>query len=110
MLPAGVERYLSEIARMLRPGGLCVASYFLLNETSLAGVRAHTTFMSFDVEGADRRCRLHDAAKLEAAIALDESFVLQVCERNGLRIRTVRRGAWFAGRTNDQDVVLVEKP
>jgi hypothetical protein len=32
MLPDAVEQYLREISRLLAPGGVCVASYFLLND------------------------------------------------------------------------------
>src|SRR5262249_6791786 len=42
-LPAGeVAHYLREISRVLRPGGKCVISFYLLDEQSLAGIQAGT--------------------------------------------------------------------
>ena len=35
MVAEEVEHYLSEIARVLKPGGRCLISFFLLNEESL---------------------------------------------------------------------------
>jgi SAM-dependent methyltransferase len=40
MLPKDVERYLSEIARMLKPGGRVLATFFLVNARRLAAFRA----------------------------------------------------------------------
>jgi SAM-dependent methyltransferase len=40
MLPADVQHYLSEISRVLAPGGRCFATFFLLNDESLALIRS----------------------------------------------------------------------
>jgi hypothetical protein len=45
----------------------------------------------------------------EAAVALDESFVRDAHRRAGLRIRDMRRGAWWSGTAHDQDVLAVER-
>jgi SAM-dependent methyltransferase len=105
MLPDGVAHYLREISRLLKPGGMCVASYFLLNDDSLAGVRAGRSFMPFPIEGAAGIYRLHDAAVPEAAVAFDEPFIRSIHERAGLAIRDIRRGRWWSGGAHDQDVV-----
>ena len=47
MLPDAVEHYVHEISRLLAPGGVCVASYFLLNGETRTGVDAGSSFMSF---------------------------------------------------------------
>ena len=36
MFPPDVKHYLDEISRVLKPGGRCLSSYFLMNEESLA--------------------------------------------------------------------------
>jgi SAM-dependent methyltransferase len=105
MLPDAVEQYLREIARLLAPGGVCVASYFLLNEETRAGVDAGRSFMSFLVEHPSGLCRLHDAGLPEAAIALEETFVRRLHQQFGLSIQDVRRGYWWSGQRHDQDVV-----
>lgn len=107
MLPDEVANYLTEIARVLVPGGWCVASFFLLNATTRDGVEQGRSFMSLAVRDPSGHARLHDAAIPEAAVALEESFVLQCCRQSGLVVKDVRRGGWSAGTTNDQDVVTL---
>jgi SAM-dependent methyltransferase len=105
MLPDGVEHYIREIARVLAPGGTCVATFFLLNDQSRAAVEAGRSFMSFGVGHPSGLCRLHDAAVPEAAVALEETFVRRIHDAAGLRIADVRRGRWWSGERHDQDVV-----
>ena len=107
MMPDAVEHYLHEISRLLAPGGVCVASYFLLNDETRAGINTGLSFMSFGVEHPSGLGRLHDADMPEAAVALEETFVRRVHEQAGLRIRDVRRGGWWNGRAHDQDVITV---
>ena len=107
MLPDGVEQYVREISRLLAPGGVCVASFFLLNQETRAGVNSGRSFMSFEFEHASGVCRLHDPKKPEAAVAFDEAFVRRVHEDAGLRIQDVRRGKWWSGEAHDQDVLTV---
>jgi SAM-dependent methyltransferase len=107
MMPDAVEHYLHEISRLLAPGGVCVASVFLLNDETRIGVETGRSFMSFRVGHPSGLCRLHDATVPEAAVALEEQFVRRVCEQAGLPIRDVRRGQWWSGERNDQDVVTV---
>jgi SAM-dependent methyltransferase len=105
MLPDSVEHYLREIARVLRPDGVCVASFFLLNGERSTCLVEGRSFMSFPVVHPSGLCWLHDALKPEAAVALDEGFVLRAYENAGLRIRQLRRGDWWSGRADDQDVI-----
>ena len=105
MLPDQVAQYLTEIARLLVPGGVCVESYFLLNEQSAVGIDAGLSFMSFGVRHPSGMCRLHSADVPEAAVALDEAFVVDAHEKLGLRIRDVRRGGWWRGAAHEQDVI-----
>jgi SAM-dependent methyltransferase len=107
MLPDAVEHYLHEISRLLVPDGICVASYFLLNDETRAGVDQGHSFMSFPVPHPSGLCRLHDATVPEAAVALEETFVQRIHEQAGLHIRDIRRGRWWSGEAHDQDVLTV---
>jgi SAM-dependent methyltransferase len=108
MLPDAVEHYVNEISRLLATDGVCVASYFLLNDQSRAGVDGGNSFMSFPVQHPSALCRLHDAAVPEAAVALEETFVEHIHRQARLSIRDVRRGLWWSGKPHDQDVLVVE--
>jgi SAM-dependent methyltransferase len=105
LLPDAVAQYLREVSRVLVPDGLCVASYFLLDEESRRGVDAGRSFLSFGVEHVSGLCRLQDAAVPEAAVALDETFVRDVHAKASLDIVELRRGQWSQGTADDQDVV-----
>jgi SAM-dependent methyltransferase len=105
MLPDDVEQYLREISRLLAPGGVCVASYFLITDDNRAGIDNGRSFMSFGVPHASGVCLLHDAAVPESAVAFDEAFVCRAHAQAGLRIRDIRRGQWWNGVAHDQDVV-----
>jgi SAM-dependent methyltransferase len=105
MLPDDVAHYLAEIGRVLRPGGTCAASFFLLNDERRRAVARGRSFMTFPFEDASGRARLHDLQRPEAAIALDEDFVLRAYDEAGLKAERIRRGDWWNGRADDQDVV-----
>jgi len=107
MMPADVQQYVDEIARVLAPSGVCIASYFLLNPETSSLVAARQSFKSFGVIHNSGLARLHDESVPEAAVALDEGFVRGIHERAGLGIHDVRRGKWAMGTANDQDVLTV---
>ena len=106
LLPEAVEQTLLEVARLLKPDGMCVASCFLLNDDNRASVEAGRSFMSFGV--ALDRSRVHSASCPEAAVALDEAFVRAVAHRVGLKISDIRRGGWWNGAADDQDVMALQ--
>ena len=93
MLPEDMEHYLSEIARVLKSGGRCLITYFLLNEESLELINAGTTAWDFKYDFGKYRATDYDTP--EAAICYDEAFVLGLYEQYGLRIkRPIRYGSW----------------
>jgi SAM-dependent methyltransferase len=104
--PDDAAHYVHEVARLLAPGGFCVASYFLLDDERRASIDAGRSFIPFPVEHPSGVCRLHRAAAPEAAVAFDETFVRRLHDESALRIRDVRRGEWWRGIRHDQDVVV----
>jgi SAM-dependent methyltransferase len=106
VLPDGVANYLCQIARVLRPGGWSVISYFLLNDISCQGIDQGRSFLPFLVVHASGLARLHNAAAPETAVALDEAFVMETYDRLGMVLREpIRRGRWCDGVAHDQDVI-----
>ena len=109
MLPDAAAHYLQEIGRVLAPGGTCAASWFLVNDERRPSLDAGRSFMPFAYTADSGRARLHDRDVPEAATAIDEPFVLAAYEQAALRVTRVRRGEWWSGRADDQDVITAVK-
>lgn len=111
MLPRDVERYIAEVARVLRPGGRCWATFFLLNEESRRLIEAGQSSLPFQHPGEGYVTI--DPAVPEAAIAFEETFLRALMAQNDLEIQEpIRYGSWC--RREDtltyQDVVIATKP
>jgi SAM-dependent methyltransferase len=109
MLPPEVRHYLAEIRRVLKPGGRCLATFFLLNEESIAAARSGSAGRSFEHQGAGYR---YDYARSpEAAIAYQETDVLGFLDEAGLELHVpIRRGRWAGlGPPPNQDTVVFRR-
>ncbi len=110
LLPAGARNYLSETARVLRPGGRAFMTFFLLNEHSLHGIDQRTS--KFDFVHDQGTHRVIDLQVPEAAVGLPESDVTTWLNSSGLQtIDPVYYGSW-SGRKKlltAQDVIVAEK-
>lgn len=110
MLPADLEHYLAQIARVLRPGGRCLITYFLLTDESLELIHAGRSTLDFHhpLEG----CLIKNPKMPEAAVAYPMESVRQLYARHGLRItEPIHFGSW-PGRPrylSYQDIVVAVK-
>jgi SAM-dependent methyltransferase len=102
--------YAAEVARLLRPGGRCFLSLFLITPATRAGITAGHSRFAFDADGAgpifeaEPDCPGH-------AVACDESWLLEILAGHGLTpARPIAYGAW-SGRTAShyQDLLVLEK-
>ena len=105
-------RYLSEMARVLRPSGRTWNTFMLLDRVSepLAINAANPNVRMPHVVAGARVVLPHDP---EAVIGLYTSTVAAAHREHGLRIDEVRNGPW-SGRTDDirasyQDVIIATK-
>jgi SAM-dependent methyltransferase len=111
MLPPDVEHYLHEIVRVLKPGGRCLITYFLLNEESSALIKNGKGTYNFEHEM--QGYRTINAKQPEAAIAYPEPFVRDLYGKCGLKLREPLHYGLWSGRTHYlgfQDVVIAVKP
>ena len=104
-----VQHYLEEINRVLKLGGRCLCTCFLLNEESeLAILQGHSTLdISYKLED----CFTNDLAVPESAIGYKEALLLEWMEDSGLDVTGKYYGYW-SGRscfTSMEDIVIVEK-
>ncbi len=107
MLPDGVANYLTEIARVMKPTGLCLATFFILDEESSANRAAGRTVPSFAFPWGEQGCRIDVLDIPEAAIAYPEDLIRTLYGRSGQHIAAIDRGQWGRGSLipNMQDAV-----
>jgi SAM-dependent methyltransferase len=79
MLPPGMENYLAEVARVLRQGGRCLITYFLLTPDSLKLIEEKASSLTFRYEL--QGCRAQQKNVPEAAVAYDESRIRELYEK-----------------------------
>jgi len=110
MLPADLGNYVAEIARVLKPGGRCFASFFLLNAEALRGMAANRGGRTFPFPTDLPGCRVADRTWPEDAVAYDEGFLRRQFYCNGLAIsEPIAYGAWWKEERNAQDGVWLTK-
>ena len=103
MRPPDVSNYLSEVSRLLKDDGRCLATFFLLNEAQAA----LENDLAFNYgEGEWRYVHEHSP---ESAIAYEETFVMHLIEKCGLAVEKKIYGSW-SGREDGlsyQDILLL---
>jgi ubiquinone/menaquinone biosynthesis C-methylase UbiE len=110
MLARDMEHYLSEIARVLKPGGRCMINYFLLNPESRETINKGQSKLSF--QHPLLNCFTANENRPESAIAYDESFVRECFAKNGLCILEPLHYGFWSGRKkflSFQDITLAVK-
>jgi len=110
MPPAEIERYLAECARVLKPGGRCLHTFFILNDESRALMGQGKSAFDFrhDLGGYLSISR----AEPEMAVAFEEGRVRAMFAKAGLEITDpIRYGSWCGRDTflSGQDIVLAIK-
>ncbi len=110
MLPDEMVNYLSEIRRVLRTDGKCLATFCILRgKSKRLGSQTTTPSFRFDLGG----CHTVDRKNPESVVAYEEDVVRRLYGQSKLRIlEPIRYGSW-TGRENlpsQQDIVLSVKP
>ena len=107
-----IAHYLTEINRVLVPGGRCLATFFTYDDDSEAQVARKPKF-SFPVRGEGYR--LMDANVTAANIAVHRNKLRGMIADAGLRLDAIVDGTWNGapkrpGTNEFQDVVVISKP
>lgn len=110
MFPADLEHYLEEISRVLKKGGTCFITFFLMNAESEALIekKLSTENFIYEIDG----CFTTTMDNPEAAIAYTETDVRKRFEKFGISIKEpIHYGSW-CGRSkflSFQDIVIGQK-
>lgn len=102
--------YISEVSRLLKPGGGGLVTFFLLNPESESLIAAGKSQPNLVYE-AEHGSKAEDHDLLEIAIGHQEEFVVQAFRRCGMRLQVMEYGSW-CGRINDryyQDFVRIKR-
>ena len=97
LLPIDLEHYVSEISRVLRPGGKCLYTTFLLDDEARRGMESGKSAFDFKYELPG--CWTSDPVTPETAVAYQESSVAPLLSRYSLTADPTHFGAW-SGRSN----------
>lgn len=110
MFPTDVARYLSELSRVMKPGGRCLLTFLLWNSESAklvsagAGTMPLVPYQDFWVKDIDVP---------EEAVCLSEEAVFELFRKAGLNIETpVNYGSWCGRKSylSYQDMIVAIKP
>jgi ubiquinone/menaquinone biosynthesis C-methylase UbiE len=109
MLTDDYRNYSAEIARTLKPGGVALMTFFILNDESRRSLYRPETRPKF----WHRRGRLMITLRgdAESAVAYPEDMVRSILHENGLELQQILFGAW-CGReqaVSFQDIVIARK-
>ena len=106
LLPDAVDNYLRQIARVLKPDGRCLLTFFLLNNRSRENLKNGQAQVDFKIDHG--MYRVVDRDMPENAVAYDEGFVEDLLDSHGLCCTSVSYGAWSGSSDylSFQDVVI----
>jgi ubiquinone/menaquinone biosynthesis C-methylase UbiE len=106
-----INQYLSEISRVLKPGGRCLITFFLINEKSKSLITSGLSSQNL-VHKLDDHSYIKDTIVPESAIGFTEEHIKILFNDNSLRILyPIYYGSW-CGRDefkSYQDIIIAEK-
>ena len=99
---------LRETARLLAPDGRLLATFFLLNDVSVASLRGRDQFNFPFVRGA---MRLLDPDNPGVGVAIEQHAVLRMAADAGLIVEQIEYGSWSGrpGAATFQDAVVCRR-
>ena len=110
MLPADMENYLAESARVMKRGSRCMHTFFLINDETLGLMAQGAVAFNFIY----KREGYLTVSKIEPekAVAYDESCIRALYKKYQLKIiEPIHYGNWCGRKEflSGQDIVVAEK-
>ncbi len=113
LAPDVVDQYLAEVARLLKPGGRCLVSVFLLDDFARERIRAGATAERFVHEHDGDHFRTARPDDPDDIVAFDQLWLMErIAERSLDLIGPIHHGTWTGrvGTLSYQDIVVLERP
>ncbi len=110
MLPQDMKNYFGEVTRVLKTGGRCLITFFLLNEESNQQIKEGKSTLAFRYDQGE--CRIVKPEAPETVVAYPEALVLGLYELHRLRITQPIGYGYWCGRSNFlsyQDIIVASK-
>ncbi|MEE8119042.1 MAG: class I SAM-dependent methyltransferase, partial [Gammaproteobacteria bacterium] len=109
MMFPDVKNYISEISRVLKPGGRCIATYFLLNDDTRQLIDQGVSPRKFALKQDDSYS--DNETKPEAAVAFEEELIRQIYGDLNLEIgEPIEYGSWRGIKSKmSQDILVAHK-
>lgn len=110
MQPADVRRYLAELARVLKPGGTSLITWFALNQETRRLTAEHRASLGFHWQHGESWAA--DPRAIEIATGYEESWIRQAYAAAGFDlVGDLHPGSWpgRTGRTHYQDIVVARR-
>jgi SAM-dependent methyltransferase len=104
--PEATRNYVSEIQRLLRPGGCCLSTFFVLDQVATAGFRPA---LEFKFGNGEWRYAMRNLPEL--AIAYSEESIGEMVAWAGLTIEAMHPGSWSGrpGGLSYQDLYVLKR-
>jgi SAM-dependent methyltransferase len=110
MLPDDVQNYTCEINRVLKAGGKCLVTYFILNSESKKYMKSNS---GLDFRFNRGHYSLIDNNVKEANVAFEEEYLFKMINGNNLTIERIFNGFWSGRPRNEsldyQDTLILSK-
>ena len=110
MLPEDIENYTKEIHRILKPGGKCLVTFFILNKESRSFMKSNS---GIKFEHNLGYYSLIDKNVKEANVAYEEDYLMNLFKQNNLKIEKVIYGFWSGRQFKEvydyQDTLILTK-
>lgn len=110
MLPDEVAHYLQEISRVMKVGGKCFITYFVLNAESESLLQAGKSTKAFPHQY--EHYALMDKSVDSANVAFKDTYLAELYGKNNLRPERDLYPGWWCGRAKNyeyQDYIIAEK-
>lgn len=109
MMPLEVENYIREISRVLKPGGTCFFTAFIVNCESEDLMITNPSVVNFPINKGFYRMQ---SKKVNTAnVSYDEEWLLGQLDNSGLKMEHIKYGQWCGRKlyVDFQDIVVCRK-